>query len=83
MIFPRRKDVSEMVFISCDLLGLGHAQAGDKIMSLETEIRDTLSQASHGRTEFEAFNQRYGEWQARTRKLKPNLLVILRLWGGL
>ncbi len=83
VILTRRTDVPELSSISSDFAFLKHHGAWTKTRQLQSEISETLYLVSKHSVDYETFENRCDNWQIRGRKLKPNLLRILRLWGGL
>lgn len=83
MVFPRRKEVPEFSTIASDLFFLGHKSAGTKVLEVLQDIQRDIAEASAGRVNFEYFNEEYGNWQHQIRSLSPEMIPILRIWGGL
>ncbi|MCP5135224.1 MAG: hypothetical protein H6981_00270 [Gammaproteobacteria bacterium] len=83
MVFPRRKEIPEFSTISSDLFFLGHKSAGTKVLEVCQDIQRSIMEASAGRVNSESFNQKYISWQREIRSLSPEMLPILRIWGGL
>ena len=83
IIFPARKDVPELTLIASDFFFLKHAGAGDETLRLEAEIKNAIYLGSHGKIDSETFSEKFSAWQSAGRRLKPNLIQLLRLRGGL
>jgi hypothetical protein len=83
MFFPRRKETPEFSTISSDFFFLGHKSAGTKVLEVWQDIQRNITNASAGRVNSESFNEKYINWQNEIRALSPEMLPILRIWGGL
>lgn len=81
--FPARKDVPELTPIASDFFFLQHTDAGEQTLRLQTAIKEAIYLGSLGRIDSELFGEKFLEWQEGGRRLKPNVLQLLRLWGGL
>lgn len=83
MVFPHRKETPEFFTISSDLFFLGHKSAGTKVCEIQQDIQRIILEASAGRISSELFSENYISWQRKIRALSPEMLPILRIWGGL
>lgn len=83
MIFPRRNETSGFSTISSDLFFLSHKSAGSKILEIRQDIERNIAEASAGQISYELFHENYVGWQHEIRSLSPEMLPILRIWGGL
>ena len=83
MVFPRRKEIIEFSTIASDLLFLGHKSAAIKVLEISQDIQRNIAEASAGLVNVEFFNKKYGGWQYQIRSLSPEMIPILRIWGGL
>lgn len=71
-----RKDISELLFLSCDFYALKHKNAGEELSKLQNEISTVVASPPK---EFEKMNSIYSEWQEKCRSLKPNYSIIFSL----
>ena len=70
---------SELFILANDLLYLGHKPAGNKLLAINQDLAQALSDAQAGTIEYDAFDQRYGEFQSRVRQLLPSPKALF--WG--
>ncbi len=71
-----RKDVSELLFLSCDFYALKHKNAGEAVSKLQNKINAVVASPPK---EFEEMNRIYSKWQEECRKLNPNYSIIFSL----
>ena len=71
-IIPR-KDITELLLLSCDFCALKHPDSGEQTSILQKEIIDVLDSPPE---KSEKMNELYSEWQNRCRNLKPTYRVI-------
>lgn len=70
-----KRNVSEIVHVSCDLIGFGHKAAGEAALSIHGEMSKVLCLP----TTYQTVESCFAEWQKSCRELKPNMKVILSL----
>lgn len=83
MIFPGRTETPEFSTISSDLFFISHKSAGTKVLEIWHDIKRNIAEASAGQINSTTFNKNYVHWQHKIRNLSPDMLPILRIWGGL
>lgn len=71
-----KKDISDLLFLSCDFYALKHKNAGEEVSVLQSEINAVVASPPK---EYEKMNNMYSEWQEKCRNLKPNYFIIFSL----
>jgi hypothetical protein len=81
--FLARQGVPELTFIASDFFFLKHTRCGEQTLGLQTKITEAICLGSAGKIDCKDFGKRFDDWQTAGRRLKPDAVQLLRLWGGL
>jgi len=83
VVFSNNEHISELLYISSDLLFLKHRKAGTQISQLLQDIYSSTQDAETGKIDSTDYSNLHGEWQETARKLPGNKLVLWSLWGNI
>ena len=83
VVISNNEHISELLYISSDLLFLKHRKAGEQISKLLRDISNTTYDAETGKIDSTEYSLRHGKWQETTRELPGNKLVLWALWGNI